>query len=107
MHKALLLLSQIPRGKVVTYKELARVCRTSPRGIGRIMARNRDPIRYPCYKVIATSGKLCGYSAKGGLSRKQKLLAYEGVIIKNGRVDPAHFYTFQIESGATTSSPEF
>ena len=43
MHKAILLLRKIPKGKVVTYKEMARVCKTSPRAIGRIMANNSDP----------------------------------------------------------------
>ncbi len=107
MHKALLLLSTIPCGKVVTYQELARVCETSPRAIGQIMAHNIDPIRYPCYKVVASSGKLCGYSGAGGLSRKKQLLTLERIIIKNGRVDPAHFYTFKNISGIISSSPEF
>ena len=43
MHKAILLLRKIPKGKVVTYKEMASVCKTSPRAIGRIMANNSDP----------------------------------------------------------------
>ena len=73
MHKAILLLKKIPKGKVTTYKELARVCKTSPRAIGRIMAQNEYPKEYPCYKVVASDGSLQGYSAPGGLQTKENL----------------------------------
>ena len=94
MHKAILLLKKIPKGKVATYKELARVCRTSPRTIGRIMAGNTHPKDYPCYKVVAFDGRLCGYSAKGGLAAKEKLLKKDGINIKHGRVGKQYFYSF-------------
>ena len=94
MHQAIKLLKKIPKGKVVTYGELARVCDTSPRAIGRIMASNTAPASYPCYKVVAFDGKLCGYSAKEGLKTKEKLLQEEGIEIKNGKVDSSFFYLF-------------
>ena len=96
MHKAVLLLKQIPKGKVATYKELARVCRTSPRAIGRIMAQNPDPLNYPCYKVVSSNGELCGYSGVGGLEGKKKLLEREGIPVKNGKVEGEHFYRFEL-----------
>ena len=96
MHKAIQLLKKIPKGKVATYKEMARVCGTSPRAIGRVMAGNTDPVNFPCYKVVSSEGKLCGYSAAGGLKAKQKLLERDGVTFtQNGRVDKRHFYTFK------------
>lgn len=96
MHKALLLLKKIPKGKVVTYKELARVCNTSPRAIGRIMAHNADPVGFPCYKVVSSQGKLCGYSAKGGLKTKQKRLEGEGIVLaKNNIIDKKYFFMFK------------
>lgn len=88
------MLRKIPRGKVVTYKEMARVCKTSPRAIGRIMAGNHDPVGYPCYKVVALNGELCGYSGHGGLAGKKKLLKKDGVEVKNGKIDKKFFYTF-------------
>jgi len=94
MHKAILLLKKIPKGKVATYKELARVCGTSPRAIGRIMARNKDPLNYPCYKVVSSDGRICGYSGRGGLRGKQALLKKDGIRVKNGRIDKEHFYNF-------------
>lgn len=95
MHKAILLLKKIPKGKVVTYKEMARACETSPRAIGRIMANNTDPVNYPCYKVVSSAGELTGYSAKGGLKTKQKLLQADGVEFVRGRVAKKHFYTYR------------
>ncbi len=95
MHKAIRLLKKIPHGKVATYKELARVCRTSPRAIGRIVASNQDPVGFPCYKVVSSSGELGGYSARGGLKQKLLLLKKDGVrFSSSGRVRPEHFYTF-------------
>ena len=94
MHQAIRLLKKIPRGKVATYKELARVCKTSPRAIGRVMARNKDPKKYPCYRVVASSGALTGYSAPGGLAKKRKLLAADGIAVCRGHVDKIYFNFF-------------
>lgn len=94
-HKAILYLKDIPRGRVVTYKELARVSGTSPRAVGRILGRNQDPVGYPCYKVVASNGELCGYSAPGGLAAKRKLLLADGVAFTSpSRVNSLFFYTF-------------
>lgn len=95
MHKALLLLKKIPKGKVTTYGELAKICKTSPRAIGRIMAKNPDPVHYPCYKVVSSTGELCGYSGKGGLATKEKLLKREGITFVDGRVHRRYFYHFE------------
>ncbi len=94
MHPAIILLKKIPRGKVATYKEMARVCRTSPRAIGRIMASNTSPVEFPCYKVVASSGALTGYSAPGGLAKKRALLAHDGIPMTHGRVDKKYFHSF-------------
>lgn len=94
MQKILLLLKKVPKGKVVSYKELARVCKTSPRAIGRVMKYNPDPKECPCYKVIGSSGKLIGYSGVGGLKTKRELLQKGGIKIVNGKVDKSYFYNF-------------
>lgn len=96
MHKALRLLKQIPKGKVVTYKELARVCNTSPRAIGMIMARNKDPLHLPCYKVVSSTGELCGYRVEGGVKRKRQRLEEEGIVLsEKGIIDKSYFYMFK------------
>ncbi|MBI2642624.1 MAG: MGMT family protein [Candidatus Wildermuthbacteria bacterium] len=94
MHKAIELLKKIPKGKVATYKEIARVCRTSPRAIGSIMASNKNPREFPCYKVVSVSGELCGYSGPGGLKTKKKLLQNDGINLMRGRVPSSYFWKF-------------
>ncbi|MEK7510457.1 MAG: MGMT family protein [Patescibacteria group bacterium] len=94
LHEAVLLLKKIPKGKVATYKEMARVCATSARAIGKIMATNPDPKNFPCYKVVAYDGSLGGYSGRGGLKEKRRLLAKEGIRFEKGRVREDHFHYF-------------
>ena len=99
MHKALLLLRKIPKGKVTTYGVLAKATKSSPRAIGQIMRHNEHPEIYPCYKVISTSGKIHGYS--GCLSGKRvekkiNLLRKDGIKIENNRIDLSRYlYEFK------------
>ncbi len=95
--RALLLLNKIPRGKVTSYKALAEACNTSPRAIGRIMANNRCPEIYPCYKVVRSDGSPGGYkgSTKGeSIAEKTALLKRDGVAIEKGRISRKHFWRF-------------
>lgn len=98
MHKALLLIAKIPKGKVTTYGELARVTKSSPRAIGQVMRHNEHPELYPCYKVVSASGKIHGYSGclKGAkVNKKIKLLRGDGIEIKNGKIDLSkHLHKF-------------
>ncbi|MDH5685234.1 MAG: MGMT family protein [Hadesarchaea archaeon] len=91
--RVLKLVSMVPRGKVTTYKELAlaigrpRACRA----VGNALARNPNPVIIPCHRVVRSDGKIGGY--KFGERKKAKLLLMEGVMIKNGKVDPQNFLT--------------
>src|SRR3989338_7316771 len=85
---------KIPKGKVTTYKELARVTKTSPRAIGMIMATNKDPVGCPCYKVVKSSGEIGGYSGSGGIKKKIELLRKDGIKIVDGKVDKKYFWKF-------------
>ncbi len=77
--RVLLKTSKIPYGKTVTYGELARSCGCpgGARAVGQVMAKNPLPIIIPCHRVLASDGKLGGYS--GGLKYKRMLLDLEGV----------------------------
>ena len=98
MHKALLLLKKIPRGKVTTYGALARTTKSSPRAIGQVMRHNERPEIYPCYKVVNSSGMVHGYSGclKGSkVDRKIELLRKDGIEVKNNRIDLSkHLHKF-------------
>lgn len=94
-HKAILLLKEIPSGKVTTYGELALACMTSPRAVGSIMRSNEHPDEYPCYKVIMSSGEIGGYCGSSNNKRKIALLKKDGVKIKNGKIDmKKHLHKF-------------
>ena len=73
-------LKKIPRGKVITYLEVAKAVRKpkSVRAVANAIARNPYPLVIPCHRVIRTDGRLGGYSGKGGIKTKLKLLKKEG-----------------------------
>ena len=72
---------KIPRGKTMTYKEVATKAGNpnGARAAARIMSSNYDPT-VPCHRVIRTDGKLAGYN-RGGIDAKRKILQNEGVNI--------------------------
>ena len=76
-------ISKIPKGKVKTYKELARSIRKpkASRAVANACGKNPFPIKIPCHRVIRSDGRLGGYSGKGGIKTKRKLLRNEGVFI--------------------------
>ncbi len=85
--RVLELVSAIPRGKVATYRELARAVGRprAYRAVANALARNPRPIEVPCHRVVRSDGEVGGY--KIGKGRKVKLLVQEGVEIRSGRVD--------------------
>jgi methylated-DNA-[protein]-cysteine S-methyltransferase len=70
----------IPPGQAMTYGEIAERLgdKLLARDVGQAMGKNPYPIIIPCHRVVAAGGKLGGFSARGGSSTKQKLLAIEG-----------------------------
>jgi methylated-DNA-[protein]-cysteine S-methyltransferase len=69
----------IPRGKTLTYGELARRLGVDARAVGQACGDNRLPIVIPCHRVIAADG-IGGFAhATGGylLEAKRWLLAHE------------------------------
>jgi methylated-DNA-[protein]-cysteine S-methyltransferase len=69
----------IPAGETASYGQLAtRLGGVHlARDVGQALARNPLPILVPCHRVIAANGKLGGFSARGGVSTKQRLLTIE------------------------------
>lgn len=76
-----LVVSQIPKGTVMTYREVAIKAGypKAARAVANVMAKNYDP-RIPCHRVIRSDGSLGGYN-RGGIIAKRRILALEGVII--------------------------
>lgn len=97
VHKALLLLRKIPRGKVTTYAALARAAKSSPRAIGQVLRRNERPDLYPCYKVIKSSGEIGGYAGciKGRkIKEKISKLRKDGIKIAGRKIDKKFVHEF-------------
>lgn len=75
-------LQNIDHGATISYATLARNV-DNPKGFRAVAnANGRNPfsIIVPCHRVIASDGKLGGYT--GGLDKKEYLLALEGVTCK-------------------------
>jgi|GEM_PF-858268 len=67
----------VPAGHVITYGKLGKAVNSSPRAVGRAVARNPWPLLVPCHRVVETGGGLGGYSAPAGTALKGRLLAFE------------------------------
>jgi len=84
---------KIPRGKVMTYKQVARLA-DSPRAFRaagnalnknpHLFYREKGSQKIPCHRVIRTDGKIGGYNR--GVSKKISLLKKEGIIIKKSQI---------------------
>jgi O-6-methylguanine DNA methyltransferase len=70
---------KIPKGKVMTYKEVAESIGNpkSYRAVGNALNKNRDK-SVPCHRVIRSDGKIGGYA--WGNAQKKQLLKEEGYL---------------------------
>lgn len=78
--KVYAVVKKIPKGKVLTYKEVAKLA-GSPgafRAVGNILNKNYDP-KIPCHRVVRSDGQTGGYN-RGG-QNKIKILKKEGIKI--------------------------
>ena len=73
----------IPKGKVKTYKQVAIGIKSpkSARAVANACAKNPYAPKIPCHRVIRSDGALGGYSGRGGIRQKLKLLRSEKVSI--------------------------
>ena len=76
-------LKNIPKGKVKTYKQVALGINSpkSARAVANACARNPYAPKIPCHRVIRSDGALGGYSGRGGIKQKLKLLKSEKAAI--------------------------
>lgn len=86
-NKVVSVVKKIPKGKVMTYQEVATRAGSAQayRAVANIMSRNFDTT-VPCHRVIRKDGALGGYN-RGGVSAKYALLKAEGV--KRGHLKTA------------------
>jgi len=75
-------IKKIPKGQTRTYKEIALALKKpkSSRAVANACGKNPFLIEIPCHRVIRSDGKLGGYSGKGSIKQKRKLLKEEGAL---------------------------
>lgn len=73
------IVKKIPKGKVLTYKEVAKRAgnMNASRAVGNILNKNHDS-KIPCHRVIRSDGKIGGYNK--GKKQKITILKREGYI---------------------------
>ncbi|MBI2662561.1 MGMT family protein [Candidatus Woesearchaeota archaeon] len=92
------LCKRVPKGKVVTYKDIALFLGINGyRAVGQVLRCNPYAPKVPCHRVIRSDGNVGGFKGeiRGKLvQEKIKMLSKEGITIEKGKVDLAK-YKFQ------------
>lgn len=72
-------LQKIPFGQTASYADLAVQVKNpkAARAVGNACGANPFPLFIPCHRVLATGGKLGGFSC--GIEIKKRLLAFEEI----------------------------
>jgi methylated-DNA-[protein]-cysteine S-methyltransferase len=75
----------IPPGETLTYGDIAKRLGgvELSRDVGQALGRNPCPIVVPCHRVLAAGQKPGGFSARGGVDTKLKMLAIEGAAVNH------------------------
>ena len=73
----------IPKGQIRTYSEVAKAIKKpkAVRAVANAIGKNPYAPKIPCHRVIRSDGSLGGYSGKGGINTKRKLLKLEGILL--------------------------
>jgi methylated-DNA-protein-cysteine methyltransferase-like protein len=76
---------QIPKGKVASYGQIARICGNArmARQVGWALHVNPAQGEIPCHRVVNKSGCLAGAFAFGGPLSQKALLELEGVKVRD------------------------
>ena len=72
-------LKMIPKGKIKTYKQVAKAINRpkSARAVANACGKNPYAPKIPCHRVVRSDGSIGGYSGKGRIKAKIKLLKAE------------------------------
>ena len=82
-------LTTIPKGKVVTYGQIAEFLGNKglSRVVGTILHKNPDGDKYPCYKVLNSKGELADAFVFGGKDIQRQMLEKDGIVVIDNKVD--------------------
>lgn len=73
------IVKKIPKGSILTYKEVARLAGSPKayRAVGNILNTNHNP-EIPCHRVVRSDGNIGGYNR--GSENKKRILKAEGAL---------------------------
>lgn len=76
---------QIPKGKVATYGQIARLAGNAKwsRVVGYALHVNPDPDGIPCFRVVNRFGGLSPAFVFGGINVQADLLRAEGITVRD------------------------
>ena len=79
------LVKKIPKGKVLTYEEIAAKLGKprAARAVGNALHQNPDSQNIPCHRVVDRNGRLAANYAFGGGEEQRKRLLSEGIKFKD------------------------
>lgn len=90
-------MAKIPKGRVSTYGEIARVLGLKDsRIVGWALKGNQDP-RVPCHRIVKKEGFLAKNYSLGGRKNQKRKLILEGItFLTPYQVDlKKHFYSLE------------
>ena len=87
----------IPKGKVVTYGQIANHLGNPrlARVVGNILHVNPYPDFYPCYKVVNARGGLAKNFGFGGIDEQKRRLEADGIEVRDNYTVDIEKYIFK------------
>jgi len=79
-------LKGIPKGRISTYKEIAKAIGKPKafRAVGNACNKNPFAPKVPCHRIVKSNGRIGGYAQ--GPKKKTELLEREGIKIEKGKI---------------------
>ncbi len=71
--------ASIPKGETRTYGWIAKAIGhpKAARAVGRALGANPFAPEIPCHRVVGANGQMTGYSGRGGIAQKRRMLTKE------------------------------
>ncbi len=89
-------LRKVPRGKITTYKDLARAINSKAyRAVGTAMNKNPYAPKVPCHRVVNSDGRVGKFAS--GTKKKIEMLKREGILIRNSKVQDFNKVRFKFK----------
>lgn len=92
--KCYIILKEVPRGKITTYKEIANQLNSKAyRAVGKAMNKNPYAPKIPCHRVINSNGNVGRFAF--GVENKIRILKKEGIKFKENKIINFKRYLFK------------